>query len=347
MQSIQTLWNVAPNDVIAGRHIVLVGRGTTALWLALRAVARRSGPGEVIVPDLLCVAALEGVLLAGFVPVFADVPPSRYVLDAESVARLITPNTRAVLVAHLFGHVADVEAIRATAPGIPIIEDAVQGFGGALRGRPVGSLGDLSFTSFDATKMIGGRGGLLMFDDEALRAEIEADVRALDQPPIQLEALAHLLPPIAASAYAQQLRTAAPSLLRPFDPSPANVRRIEADWQTLAARVEQRNAKASMLQARLSGAPLVLPDIRKGDAIWRYTIAAPTVAVARWLSRHLQRARLNGSNLYTPLSRLFGQRTRTGELASRLINLWVDEWTTESDVHRTADVILSALSAIQ
>jgi hypothetical protein len=337
--------DIVSNDGLAGRQAVLVGRGTTALWLALRTVARQYGPGEVILPDLLCLAALEGVLLAGFVPVFADVDPVRYVLDAESVARCITPNTRAVLVAHLFGHIADVDAIRAAAPGIPIIEDAVQGFGGALRGRPAGTLGDLSFTSFDATKMIGGRGGLLMFDDDSLRAGIEADVRALVQPPIRLEALARLLPPAAASAYEQQLRIAAPSLLCPFDPSPANVRRIEADWQTLAVRVEARTAKARILQARLSRSALALPDLREGDALWRYTVAAPTAALAGWLSHHLQRAALNGSNLYPPLSRLFGQRT--GALSNRLINLWIDEHTTESDVQRAANVILSALASIQ
>jgi dTDP-4-amino-4,6-dideoxygalactose transaminase len=330
---------------LAGRQTAWVGRGTTALWLALRAVARQYGPGEVILPDLLCLAALEGVLLAGFTPVFANVDPARYVLDAESVACCLTPNTRAVLVAHLFGHIADVEAIRAAAPGIPIIEDAVQGFGGALRGRPAGALGDLSFISFDATKMIGGRGGLLLFDDDSLRAGIEADVNALSQPPIQLENLAHLLPPAAASAYARQLRTAVPSLLRPFDPSPANVRRIEADWHTLTARVEARNAKARLLQARLSGSALALPHIGEGDALWRYTIAAPTAALAGWLSHHLQRAALNGSNLYPPLSRLFGQRS--GVLANRLINLWIDEHTSESDVQRTADVILSALVSLQ
>jgi dTDP-4-amino-4,6-dideoxygalactose transaminase len=332
---------------LAGRQAVLVGRGTTALWLALRVVARQYGPGEVILPDLLCLTALEGVLLAGFVPAFANVDPARYVLDAESVACRITPNTHAVLVAHLFGHIADVDAIRAAAPGIPIIEDAVQGFGGALRGRPVGTLGDLSFTSFDTAKMIGGRGGLLLFDDDSLRAGIEADVDTLSQPSIQLESLSQLLPSAAASAYAGQLRAAAPSLLRPFDPSPANVQRIEADWHTLAARVEARHAKARLLQARLSGSALALPHIQEGDALWRYTVAAPTAALAGWLSHRLQRAALSGSNLYPSLSRLFGQPARTGALSNRLINLWIDERTSESDVQRAADVILSALASIQ
>ena len=80
-------------DSLGRAYGVLCGRGTTALWLALRAIRRRDGPGEVIVPDLLCTTALEGVLLAGFAPVFADVIPGRWTLAADSVARWVTPQS--------------------------------------------------------------------------------------------------------------------------------------------------------------------------------------------------------------------------------------------------------------
>ncbi len=329
------------------RYHVLTGRGTTALWLALRAVARRDGPGDVIIPDILCATALEGVLLAGFTPVFADVTPDRFTLSADSVTRLITPRTRAVLVAHLFGHAVDVEAIReairAAAPGAPIIEDAVQGLGGYVRGQPIGSLGDLSFISFDNTKMIGGRGGALLFDDPALWDGIQADLALLAAPPESPTApLERLLPPTAAVAYSRQLRTTAPALLRAFDPSPANLRRILADWQTLADRVAERNTKAVFLRDRLSDLPLALPPIREGDAIWRYTFAAPTAALARWIMHGLQRAGLSGSGLYYPLSHLFGQNTRSSTLENRLINLWVDAETVEDALNHAAEIVKSA-----
>ncbi len=331
------------SDAFGRRQFVLAGRGTTALWLALRAIARRTGPGEVVVPDILCVTALEGVLLAGFKPVFADVTPDRFTLAPDRVAQLITPQTRAVLVAHLFGHIADVEAIRAAAPGIPLIEDAVQGLGGHYQGRPTGTLGDLSFISFDSTKMIRGRGGVLLFDDPSLHQEIDADLsllRAPPQPPVDV--FHELLPPAAAEAYRKQLWSSVPSLLRPFDPSPANLERILGDWQTLAARVAARNAKARILRERLSGLPLTVPDVRAGDAIWRYTFAAPTAAQAQWIAHGLQRAGLSGSTLYYPLSRLFGQPTQTGALANRLVNLWVD--CPEADVVRALDIVISAMS---
>src|SRR5215213_244150 len=200
------------------QHSILTGRGTTALYLALRTIAREHGPGEVILPDMLCSAALEGVLLAGFTPIFADVLPGRLTISPASVAALVSPRTRVVLVAHLFGHVVDVDAIRQAAPGIPIIEDAVQGLGGSFKGKPVGALGDLSFTSFDSTKMVGGRAGVLLFDDDRLYPLVQAELHTLNRfPETPLGVLNCLLEPQAATAYAGQLSAAAPTLLRPFD----------------------------------------------------------------------------------------------------------------------------------
>jgi dTDP-4-amino-4,6-dideoxygalactose transaminase len=320
------------------QHCVLTGRGTTALYLALRTIARKYGLGEVILPDMLCSAALEGVLLAGFTPIFGEVLPGRLTISPASVADLVGPRTRAVLVAHLFGHVVDVDAIRDAAPGIPIIEDAVQGLGGSFKGRPVGTLGDLSFTSFDSTKMVGGRTGALLFDDDRLCSLIQSELRELDSlPEPPLEALNRLLEPQAAAAYAGQLWAASPTLLRPFDPSPENIERIVADWSTLPDRVRERNTKAVLLREGLAGLPLTLPEINDGDAIWRYTLTSPTMAVNRWIMRSLQRANLPGSSLYYPLSRFFGQQTTTP--ANRTINLWVDGTTSEADIRHILEVI--------
>jgi hypothetical protein len=328
-------------EALGRSHCVFCGRGTTALWLALRAMMRRDGPGEVIIPDILCTTALEGVLLAGFSPVFADVVPGRFTLSARSVAQLITPRTRAILVVHLYGHVADIEMIRQAAPGVPIIEDAVQGFGGSFEDRPAGSLGYLSFISFASNKMIRGRGGALLFDDDTLVDGIQADLDRLpDLPELCFSTLDSLLPPPAVAAYAFQLRTfAAPALLRDFDWSPVNRDQILASWKTLEARVEVRNTQARWLGNHLSGLPVALPELREGDAIWCYTITAPSVILAQRMIRDLHLAGLSGSGLYYPLSRLFGQQAGAGGLANRLVNLWVDEVTGNDVLRHTVDVI--------
>jgi len=314
---------------------VVVGRGTTALWLTLHALARHDGYGEVILPDIICDTVLDGILLAGFTPVFAAVAMDRFTLSPESVAALVTPRTRAILVAHTFGYMADISAIRAAAPGIPLIEDAVQGLGG----RNVGTLGDLSFISFDPQKMIGGRGGALLFDDDSLREGIEADVCLLSDLPAldPLDTLRQLLPPPAAAGYATQLRVRTPALLRPFDPSPANAKRILADWATLDGRVKDRNAKARYLRDHL--AAWHPPDIEMGDAIWRYTFTAPTPALARRILWQLQQAGIPATGLYYPLSQWFGQPTSSAVLANRLVNLWVDHTVSDSDLQRTVDII--------
>ncbi len=330
--------------VLGRANCALSGRGTTALWLALRALRRRDGPGEVILPDFLCGTALEGVLLAGFTPVFADVLPGRYTLSPAGVARLVTPRTRAILVVHLYGHVADVAAIRQAAPGIPVIEDAVQGIGGRdAAGRPVGTLGDLSFISFDRHKMIGGRGGALLWDDPALSAGIAADLGRLPAlPELPLETLDTLLPPAPAATYAEQLRTAiAPTLLRPFNASAANLARILADWRTLDARITERNARGRWLHARLAAlaTPLLLPDLHPGDALWCYTVAAPSAAVARRIMRALHAAGISASDLYPALSRWFDRPGDALGLTGRLVNLWVDPATDYAHLERAADAI--------
>ncbi|MCC7447781.1 MAG: DegT/DnrJ/EryC1/StrS aminotransferase family protein [Anaerolineae bacterium] len=330
-----TVLNQRISEQFNRRNHVLVGRGTTALWLALRALARRDGQGEVILPDIICDIVLDGVLLAGFIPVWAAVSPDRFMLSPDSVAALVTPRTRAILVAHTFGYLADVDAIRAAAPGVPIIEDTVQGLGG----HSAGLRGDLSFISFDPQKMIGGRGGVLLYDDDSLDEGIAADIQRLaDRPAIDpLDALRQVLPPPAAAGYATQLRVRTSALLRPFDPSPLNVNRILDDWATLDARVRDRNMKARYLHTHL--AAWNPPAIKDGDAIWRYTFAASTPALARRILWNLQQAGITATGLYYPLSRLFGQPTPSAALANRLVNLWVDNTVTETDLQRTVDVI--------
>ena len=320
---------------------VLCGRGTTALWLALRAIRRRDGPGDVILPDIVCESVLDGVLLAGFAPVFADVVPARCTLSAASVAALVTPRTRAVIVAHIFGHAADFDAIRRAAPGIPIIEDAVQGIGGHLdSGARLGSLGDLAFISFDRAKMIGGRGGALFVDDGALANGIRADLANLPHlPDLEFDLPDRLLPPSVAAVYADQLRQYAPTLLRRFDDSSGNVAHILHDWQTLETRVSARNAQMQRLRDRLAGLPLTLPDLRPGDALWCYTLTVPTPALARRLIHDLHRAGLGASALYYPLSQMFGNTTGADRLTHRLVNLWVDAPPGADTVDRIADVV--------
>jgi len=123
-------------------HCIGVANGTDALELALRAAD--VGPGdEVIVPANTFVATVGAVRRAGAKPVLADVDDECLLLDPDPVLAAITPRTKAIVPVHLYGQVAPIEELSASAAatGIAIIEDAAQAQGATRHGRPAGSCG--------------------------------------------------------------------------------------------------------------------------------------------------------------------------------------------------------------
>src|SRR3954447_18002081 len=130
-------------------HAIGVGNGTDAIQLVLRAL--EIGPGdEVIVPTNTFIATVEAVVLVGATPRFADVDPATLLVTAETVRRLVSPRTKALIVVHLFGQVANMDELCALADDldIPLVEDAAQAHGGTWRGRKAGSFGRAACFSF-------------------------------------------------------------------------------------------------------------------------------------------------------------------------------------------------------
>jgi len=139
--------------------VVGVNSGTDALVMALRAFD--IGPGhEVIVPTFTFVATADAVVRIGAKPVFVDVDARTYDIDPEKVRAAITENTKAIIVVHLYGQAADIDAIRAIAQerNLVVIEDAAQSLGTQWRGKKVGTLGDAGCFSFYPTKNLGAAG---------------------------------------------------------------------------------------------------------------------------------------------------------------------------------------------
>jgi len=152
-----------------GRAIALAN-GSVALELPLRAFG--VGPGdEVVVTPRTFVASASCARLVGATPVFADVDPDSGNITAETIERVLTPRTKAIIPVHLGGWPADMPAIMelAEARGIKVIEDCAQAHGAELDGRPVGSFGHAAAFSFCQDKIIttGGEGGLTSFQDMA------------------------------------------------------------------------------------------------------------------------------------------------------------------------------------
>jgi dTDP-4-amino-4,6-dideoxygalactose transaminase len=122
------------------RHAVGVSSGTAALHLALRALG--VGPGdEVITVPNTYVATVFAITYTGATPVLVDVDPATGNLDPAQLPAALTARTKAVIAVHLYGRTADVDAIRAAAPGTPIVEDAAHAHGATSGGRRAGSLG--------------------------------------------------------------------------------------------------------------------------------------------------------------------------------------------------------------
>ncbi|MEO5374333.1 MAG: DegT/DnrJ/EryC1/StrS family aminotransferase [Alphaproteobacteria bacterium] len=143
---------------IAVPHVVAVNSGTDALILGMRALGL--GPGdEVITPPNSFVASTSAIVAVGATPVFADVLPDQ-TIDPERVAAAITPRTRAVMVVHLTGRIADMDAIGAVARrhGLFVIEDAAQSMGSRYRDRMSGAFGDIGCFSAHPLKNLNAAG---------------------------------------------------------------------------------------------------------------------------------------------------------------------------------------------
>jgi perosamine synthetase len=156
------------------RHAVACCNGTVALHAALAALG--VGPGdEVIVPTLTFVATANAVTYCGARPVFVDSEPATWNLDPALVEAKVTPRTKGIVAVHLYGHPAEMDALREVAGrrGLFLLEDAAEAHGALYKGRPAGSLGDAAAFSFYANKIIAtGEGGMVTTDDDALAARV-------------------------------------------------------------------------------------------------------------------------------------------------------------------------------
>lgn len=151
------------------RHAHVCSSGTAALTTALAACGVGAGD-EVILPPFTFVADLETVLLAGAVPVFAEIDQT-LCLDPRSVERAITPKTKAVLAVHMCGAMARIDALveLCRRHQLTLIEDAAQAAGATFQGRMLGTFGKAGCLSFDYVKTITcGEGGAVLTDDDGV-----------------------------------------------------------------------------------------------------------------------------------------------------------------------------------
>lgn len=155
---------------VGRKHGVAVCNGTAALDAAVDALG--IGPGdEVILPAFTIISCIGQIVRAGARPVLVDSDPVTWNMDVGQIEAKITPRTRAIMAVHIYGLPVDMDPLLdlARRHGLKVIEDAAEMHGQTYKGRPCGSLGDISTFSFYPNKHVTtGEGGMIVTDDDAL-----------------------------------------------------------------------------------------------------------------------------------------------------------------------------------
>jgi perosamine synthetase len=156
-------------EFVGVKHAIAMGNGTLALMSIFSGIGLEPGD-EVITVAHTFAATANAILFTGATPVFVDIEPDTYLIDAKKIEAAITPRTRAICPVHLFGLVADMDMIRAIADrhGLVVVEDACQAHGATFRGRKAGSFGHGAFSLYATKNMTTAEGGFVTTADDRL-----------------------------------------------------------------------------------------------------------------------------------------------------------------------------------
>jgi dTDP-4-amino-4,6-dideoxygalactose transaminase len=238
------------------KHAIAVNTGTSALHLAL--LAADVGPGdEVITVPFTFVATVSAICYTGARPVFIDVEPVTLTMDPAQVEAKITPRTKAIVPVHLYGQMAEMDAIKGVADRyrVPVIEDACQAHGAEYKDRRAGSVGVSGCFSFYPGKNLGacGEGGIVVTnsDDQAHRMRMLRDWG-------QEQRYHHLL-----KGFNYRMDAIQGAILR------IKLRHLEA-W------TEARRAHARRYSLLLAGSPHLKPPVEVADRRHVYHVYAVT-----------------------------------------------------------------------
>lgn len=230
-------------------HCIGVGNGLDALHLILRGYDIGAGD-EVIVPSNTYIATWLAVSYAGATPVPVEPDARTYNINPTLIESAITPRTKAIMVVHLYGQPADMDAINAIAQrhGIKVIEDAAQAHGARYKGRRVGGLGDAAAFSFYPGKNLGaiGDGGAVTTND----ADLEQRIRTLGNYGSQIKYHNEI------KGYNSRLDELQAAFLR------AKLHLLD-DWNS------RRQAIATLYLNQLNASALVLPHVPEwAEPVW-------------------------------------------------------------------------------
>lgn len=318
-------------------HAVALCNGTAALHVALLALGVSPGD-EVIVPSLTYVATASAVSYCAAKPVFVDSEAATWNLDPRAVEAAVTPRTVGIVAVHLYGHPADMDALRAIAGrrGLFLLEDAAQAHGARYRGKPVGSLGDAGVFSFFGGKLVTtGEGGMIVTDDAGW-AETARRLRNHGQDPARRYHVTQLgfnyrLTNIAAAIGLAQLE--------------------RFDWH-----VARRRANAARYRSHLEGHPALemarpAPWVQSVDWLTSVVLARVAEDERDRVIAQLHQAGIETRPLFPPAHRLPIYHTRltrslpvAEQLSARGLSLPSGAGLSDEQIDRVSDTLLHAVA---
>ena len=156
------------------KHALAIQSATAGLHTAVAALNVNPGDEILVTPYSMCASATAAVM-HNAIPIFVDIDEKTFNMNPEEVRKSITPNTKAIIVVHLFGNPAEMEEIMKIARenNLKVIEDAAQAPGSSYKGKSIGTIGDIGVFSFNQNKTIStGEGGVLVTNDDELARRI-------------------------------------------------------------------------------------------------------------------------------------------------------------------------------
>ena len=160
-------------NIFNRKHGIAISNGSTALEIAFQLLDLKRGD-EVILPSFTIISCLSAVLRTGATPIFSDVDSNTWNMDITHIEKLLTPNTKAVLMVHTYGLAADATKIKdfCETNNLFLVEDAAEAHGQIEGGKKCGSFGDISTLSFYANKHVTtGEGGMILVDSDQYSAK--------------------------------------------------------------------------------------------------------------------------------------------------------------------------------
>lgn len=342
-----------------GDAIFWSGRAATSLYhayqLAKHTHATIEQP-EIIMPAMMCATASNTAIIADVIPRFADIDEATGLVTLETIKARYTPNTIAVVVIHLLGHLVDIDPIAEWCKenNILLIEDPTQALGAQYpNGEYAGSKGDVAVYSFNKTKIISAGNGVLLSNSEASTnalskiAEMPFDYPQVNdnyrlQLALSYRNLHHSLVGLLRVNHPQQAISEAFLAVRhayePLYLRPVN-RDIDLNtaWQNLPKSLAHRLKLANIYAEELANHPAwqLLTGFQQSGVCWRFSLLLNNPQQQVNFSEAVRRDGFHVSNLYWAVNPFFRPSDKcdgADTFSRRIVNLWVDDSVDEAYV---------------